>query len=117
MWVGTQNGLDRFNPETSKFTIFTTHDGLAGNAVGCILEDGAGHLWMSTNNGVSRFDPADKTFQNYTTDDGLPGLDLTGWGACNRGNSGELYFGGFSGGVAFDPNKVLVKSSSPPIVL
>jgi len=26
-------------------------------------------------------------------------------------------FGGFSGGVAFDPNKVLVKSSSPPIVL
>jgi PAS domain S-box-containing protein len=117
LWVGTQNGLDKFDPKTNTFAVFTQRDGLPGNAVGCVLEDNHGNLWMSTNNGVSRFNPATRTFNNYSIADGLPGPDLTGWGACFKSPSGEMFFGGFSGGTAFFPDKVLSTSYTPPIVL
>ncbi len=117
MWVGTQNGLNRFDPKTSKFAVYTTRDGLAGNAVGCILDDGRGALWMSTTDGISRFDTARSTFRNYSPEDGLPGRDLTGWGACYKSPTGEMFFGGFSGGVSFFPETLIENSYSPRVVL
>jgi signal transduction histidine kinase/CheY-like chemotaxis protein/ligand-binding sensor domain-containing protein len=117
IWVGTQNGLDTVDPKTGRFTIYYERDGLAGNVVGCILEDERGNLWMSTNKGMSKFDPLKKTFKNYTVIDGLPGPDLTGWGACFKSPSGEMFFGGFSGATAFHPDKVVDSSYVPPIVL
>ena len=117
MWLGTQNGLNKFDPKTSTFTVYTRRDGLPGNAVGCILEDGHGDLWMSTNNGVARFNPQSRTVKSYSTTDGLPGLDFTGWGACFKSPSGEMFFGGFSGATAFFPDRVTDASYTPPIVL
>jgi ligand-binding sensor domain-containing protein/signal transduction histidine kinase len=117
MWVGTQNGLNELEPKTGTFTVYTHQDGLAGNAVSCILEDGHGDLWMSTNNGVSRFDPRRTTFKNYSTADGLPGADLTGWGACSKSAAGEMFFAGFSGATAFYPDKVKDSLYVPPVVL
>jgi signal transduction histidine kinase/ligand-binding sensor domain-containing protein len=117
MWLGTQNGLDKFDPKTSSFTVYTRRDGLPGNAVGCILGDDRGDLWMSTNNGIARFDPRSRTFKSYSTTDGLPGPDLIGWGACFKSPSGEMFFGGFSGATAFFPDKVTDASYTPPIVL
>ena len=117
IWAGTQNGLDQLDLKTGKFTVYYERDGLAGNVVGCILEDERGDLWMSTNRGVSRFDPLRKTFKNYTVIDGLPGLDLTGWGACYKSRNGEMFFGGFSGATAFHPDKVVDRTYVPPIVL
>jgi ligand-binding sensor domain-containing protein len=98
LWIGTQNGLDRFDPGTATFKAYYEKDGLAGDVVSCILEDKRGLLWMSTNNGLSSFDPQSQRFQNFSAADGLPGQDLTGWGACYQSPSGEMFFGGFSGG-------------------
>jgi signal transduction histidine kinase len=117
MWVGTQNGLDKFNPQTGSFSVFTQRDGLPGNAVGCILEDNNSNLWMSTNNGVAQFDSESKTFRNFSTAEGLPGPNLTGWGACFQSPSGEMFFGGFNGGTSFFPDRVMDSSYAPPIVL
>jgi streptogramin lyase len=117
MWVGTQNGLDRFDSKTAGFKTYYEQDGLSGNLVSCILEDERGNLWMSTNNGLSVFDPSKQTFKNYSAADGLPGADLTGWGACYKSPSGEMFFGGFSGGVAFYPDKVVDSPYVPPVVL
>jgi len=117
MWVGTQNGLGKFDARTGTFKTYYEQDGLSGNAVSCILEDQRGSLWMSTNNGLSVFDPARQTFKNYSAADGLPGADLGGWGACFKSPSGEMFFGGFSGGVAFHPEKVVDSPYVPPVVL
>ena len=117
IWVGTQDGLDKFDPKTGRFKTYNEQDGLSGNVVSCILEDKRGNLWMSTNNGLSQFDPSKQTFRNYSAADGLPGADLTGWGACFKSSSGEMFFGGFSGGVAFHPDKVLDSPYVPPVVL
>jgi ligand-binding sensor domain-containing protein/signal transduction histidine kinase len=117
MWVGTQNGLDELDPQTGRFSAFTQRDGLSGNAVGCILEDKRSNLWISTNNGVTRFNHQSKTFTNFSTAEGLPGPNLTGWGACFRSPSGEMFFGGYNGGTSFFPDKVVDSSRAPPIVL
>jgi len=62
--------------------------------------------------------------QSYSIADGLLGPDLTGWGACSKSQSGELFFGGFSGGVSFYPDAVTahprvssVNSYAPPVAL
>jgi signal transduction histidine kinase/ligand-binding sensor domain-containing protein len=117
MWVGTQNGLDKFDPSTGTFMAYYERDGLAGNVVSCILEDGRGRLWMSTNNGLSAFDPRTQRFNNFSAADGLPGPDLTGWSACFKSPSGEMFFGGFSGATAFYPSRIVESSFVPRTVL
>ena len=117
VWVATSNGLNRLNRERGTFTHYYSTDGLAVNAVSCILEDRSARLWMSTTRGISRFDPSTKTFKNYSHADGLPGDDLTGWDACFKNSAGEMFFGGFSGGVGFYPDQVEDPSYVPPIVL
>jgi ligand-binding sensor domain-containing protein/signal transduction histidine kinase len=53
LWFGTRNnGLFRYRD--GKFAQFTTADGLPGNAIYQILEDGAGQMWLSGPNGVAR---------------------------------------------------------------
>jgi signal transduction histidine kinase/ligand-binding sensor domain-containing protein len=117
MWVGTQDGLDEFDPKTGQFTTYSRRDGLPGNVVGCVLEDDRGNLWMSTNNGVASFDVRRKLFKSYSTADGLPGLDLTGWGACFKSPSGEMFFGGFAGATSFFPDNVKQGLYVPPVAL
>jgi streptogramin lyase len=117
IWVGTQDGLDKFDRSTGTFKTYYDKDGLSGNVVSCILEDERGDVWMSTNNGVSELDPVRQTFTRYSTADGLPGSDLTGFGSCFKSSSGEMFFGGFSGGVAFYPDKVVDDPYIPPVVL
>jgi signal transduction histidine kinase/ligand-binding sensor domain-containing protein/CheY-like chemotaxis protein len=117
VWAGTQNGLNRLDPNTGRIKAYFERDGLAGNVVSCILEDHQGDMWMSTNRGVSHFDPRNETFKNYSVADGLPGPDLTGWGACDKSPSGEMFFGGFSGATAFHPDQVVHRSYAPQAVL
>jgi signal transduction histidine kinase/ligand-binding sensor domain-containing protein len=117
IWAATENGLNKLDRKSDTFTHYYATDGLPISAVSCILEDQAGRLWISTTRGLSRFDPATKIFKNYSTADGLPGNDLTGWDACFKSSRGEMFFGGFSGGVAFYPEKVDDRSYIPSIVL
>jgi signal transduction histidine kinase/ligand-binding sensor domain-containing protein len=116
VWLGTSNGLNKLNRKSGTFTHYYVKDGLPSNALSCILEDQFGKLWMSSNRGLSRFDPITNKFTNYSTVDGLPGDDFTGWHACFKSSSGEMFFGGFSGGVAFFPDKVISASYPVPLV-
>lgn len=117
VWVGTQNGLDRLEPATGRIRSYHTKDGLPGNAVSCMLEDARGGLWLGTNNGISRRDPATGAMRGYSRSDGLPGTDFTGWGACHHGTSDTMYFGGFSGGTAFQPDQIRAQAKAPSVTL
>ena len=117
VWAGTGSGLYRYDAETGASTLYTERDGLPSNTVSCMFEDKFGELWMGTSEGLSRLDRSRKIFKNYSLADGLPGLDFTGWSACFRGASGEMFFGGFAGGVAFKPESVRDLDYSPPVAL
>jgi signal transduction histidine kinase/ligand-binding sensor domain-containing protein len=116
VWAATENGLDKLDQESGRFTNYYVTDGLPSNRVHCILEDNGGDLWLSTNRGLSRFDLNAKTFRNYSVYDGLPGMDFTGWLTCHKGASGKMFFGGFSGATSFYPDRVVESSYVPPII-
>jgi signal transduction histidine kinase/ligand-binding sensor domain-containing protein len=117
IWVGTQNGLNRFDPDRKAFTAYYEKDGLSGNVVNCILEGRSGELWMSTNGGLTAFNPPTQRFRNYSVSDGLPASDLTALKPCFEASDGRMYFGGFSGAIAFYPEKVVIDSVVPSIAM
>jgi signal transduction histidine kinase/ligand-binding sensor domain-containing protein len=117
IWIGTENGLNRFDPATGEFAGYDSRNGLSGNAIDCILADNHGYLWMNTNKGLSRLNPSNGAFANYSEADGLPGTDLTGWAACFKSRRGELFFAGFAGAVGFFPDKLEEASYGPQVVL
>jgi streptogramin lyase len=90
LWVGTYNGLDRFDRDTGEFTTFGERDGLSNHAVYGILEDAAGNLWLSTGNGLSRFNPRTRTFRNYFSDDGLAGRRVRGVRVLQERQRGDV---------------------------
>ncbi|HSR30846.1 MAG TPA: two-component regulator propeller domain-containing protein [Anaerolineae bacterium] len=123
LWIGTAGGgLNRFDPATETFVRYTRQDGLANDEVDGILEEvasprsGGSHLWLSTNNGLSRFDPSTETFANYKTGGGLQSNKYLS-GAYHQSASGEMFFGGVNGFVAFYPDRIQVNPHVPPIVL
>jgi PAS domain S-box-containing protein len=117
IWVGTQNGLDRFDPATGKFTAIHEEAMGTDRTISHILEDKAGTLWIATNNGIVNFDPANGSFADYQNIVGLTGNDFTGWATGFQSSSGEMFLGGFSGGVSFFPDQVSKIKTRLPILL
>jgi len=116
IWISTQHGLDHFDPRSGWLAHYTEDNGLPSTAVNCILEDSLGGLWLGTTAGLSHFNPRTGIFTNYTQADGLPGLDFIGWHACFHSDSGEMFIGGFSGAVAFHPERLAATTSYAPSV-
>ncbi len=116
LWIGTYGGgLHRFDPSLGTFEVFTTHEGLANDAIYGIVDDALGRLWISTNGGISRFHPETGEFRTYDNNNGLPRNEFNR-GAYFRAPNGQLYFGGY-GVVVFDPLKIKPNTYVPPIVL
>jgi signal transduction histidine kinase/ligand-binding sensor domain-containing protein len=116
IWVGTQVGLNRLDPQTGKFTHFMEKDGLPNSSITCIQEDDSGNLWMSTNNGLVRLNPTLMRFRTYDASHGLQSNEFNS-GACLRSRNGEMYYGGVRGFNVFRPENIQDNASAPPVVL
>ena len=116
IWAGTASGLNRYNPNTGTFIVFSEKDGLPNNLIYNIIEDDKGYLWISTNMGLSRFDPVTESFRNYEITDGLQNQEFN-LGAAYKSPSGELFFGGISGFNSFSPSSIHKNAYIPPVVI
>ncbi len=117
LWIGTEGGgLNKLDRESDSFIRYGVEDGLPNHSIMGILEDERGRLWLSTGNGISRFDPQHGTFRNYDIRDGLQGSVFVG-GSAYKSDGGEMFFGGFGGFNAFDPEHIKDNPYLPPIVL
>lgn len=115
LWIGTKNGLNKFDYRNNKFRLFTTADGLPSNNISGILQDNQGNLWISTHYGLSRFNKINGKFSNYTKNDGMQGVEFS-LNACYKADDGKLYFGGKNGFNAFYPETIKTDSIVPPVV-
>jgi ligand-binding sensor domain-containing protein len=121
LWVGTQNGLDKFDLRTRTFAgSYGERDGMADDAVQGIQKDDRDNLWISTNKGLSRFQPRTGRFTCFYGSDGLAGNDFSVlFPVSFKSPSGEMFFGGVDGLTSFYPDKVdeVGNSYVPPVVL
>jgi len=79
IWIGTNEGLDKLNPETGKFQHFGLQDGLADLTVRTIkLSKDNSQLFIATGNGVNILDLQTEKFKTIGKEnDSIPGLRYT----------------------------------------
>ncbi len=96
LWVGTQQGLNKFHYDTDTFTSYGERDGLPNDYIHGALDDGR-NLWLGTNRGLVKFDPTSGKSIVYYTVDGLAGDQFNSWGSPFKSRDGEMFFPGIDG--------------------
>lgn len=76
IWIGTNLGLNRYNPITDNFDKFlldkNNPKGVNNNNIRTIIEDEYNTLWLgSSGGGIMQYNDKDGSFTHYTTKDGL----------------------------------------------
>lgn len=90
LWVGTGNGLNRFNPEKGTWKTWNSLPNdpasLSDNEIRCLYEDLTGQLWVGTAAGLNRLIPGKNEFQHFLEKDGLPNGFIYGILPDKQGN-------------------------------
>jgi len=108
LWIGTNKGVCRFDPERKSFEYFpfaAGHDkSLSDGFVTDIYEDKKGDIWLGTANGLNRWEADKKRFEKYYFSNRFPNknknydyiLDML------EGEDGKLWLGTNAGLLLFD---------------
>jgi ligand-binding sensor domain-containing protein/signal transduction histidine kinase len=128
LWIGTRGGgLLRYQGGVTRE--FTRKNGLYGDSIYAILEDGRTNLWLSSSRGIFRVSKAqlEAAGENtvvasisYGRSDGIPASgqfkDATQPGAC-KDTRGRLWFRTTQGVAMLDPDTVASNERTPPVVI
>ena len=118
LWFATGSGLNKLMvPEGLTLEQALDHDkvvfehiaeseGLTGELVFSVQEDGKGNLWLGTNKGIARFSPSEKRIITYGSNDGLPSAKFHSNGSFREKDSGLMVFGGVDGITFFYPDSI-----------
>ncbi len=70
VWIGTNEGLNLFNPQKQNFTVFKYNiqdtTSISNNRIYSILEASDGNIWIGTKGGLNKYND-DGTFKRFTT--------------------------------------------------
>jgi len=103
LWIGTENGLNAYNPKTERFQVYRV-PALGTNRERAIAEDPHGMLWLATlYTGVHRFDPATGHFTVYRHSEEAGSLSNDAVTAICVDHSGTVWAGTADGLNRFDP--------------
>ncbi len=116
LWIGTDNGLNRFDRQSQKFTRYYNRQAGASNDIYSFAEDSHGNLWIQNKKGISKFDMRREIFTNLDIAEELPSIMFRSY-ASLKSRSGEIFFGGYYGMIRFHPDSIGNNRYIPPIVL
>jgi len=105
VWVGTDNGLARFDPRNEHWRVYRANAASAAalpdNRVQTLLIDSQGRLWLGMAKGLAWFDAGTESFSNYLRDAAEPrSLPDNNIVALFEDRGGSLWIGTKTGGLA-----------------
>jgi signal transduction histidine kinase/streptogramin lyase len=119
MWIGLRyDGVaitQEPEAERPRFSVRSTAQGLASDAVWCATEDRAGRVYLGTGRGLTQVDPNGPNGYRtrvFTVVDGLPADGIT---ACLTDAAGRVWLGTYGGVSRFDPALVPPTPNPSPI--
>lgn len=104
-WLGTEQGLISWAPNSGIYRQYTIEDGLSDNKIHAVFEDSYGNLWLPSNYGLMRFRKSDGYVTTYLEKDGLPSDEFNFLAYFQR-EDGQLFLGGVNGIVSFHPDSM-----------
>jgi ligand-binding sensor domain-containing protein/signal transduction histidine kinase len=116
VWIGTPDGLNKFNPEAGSFTRYYEKDGLPSNFIKGLELDNSGALWVTTNNGVCRFEYKRDKFKNFNKTDGFQSNEFSERSILKT-RGGVLLMGGTKGFNFVYPEKISENKNIPDILI
>ncbi|MDM8549568.1 two-component regulator propeller domain-containing protein [Desulfobacterales bacterium HSG2] len=73
VWIGSSNGLNRYDKAEDTFTRYKNKPGTSGSLsnddVWAVMEDKSGVLWIGTSDGLNKYDKETETFTVYKDGD------------------------------------------------
>lgn len=104
IWMGTNNGINVYDPKTESLQYITTNEGLTQNRTSYLLEDSKGRIWVGSNGrGMEIIDVKRGTIQSITEGDGL--ADAGGTIMYEEAN-GDMWIGTASGSLyVYNPDE------------
>ncbi len=97
IWIGTYEGINRYNPRTQVLKKFKEKEGLISDLVYNILLDSKGRIWACGNrSGVSVIDPEKETIKYLEGEKDLAGFRIRYLLEDDKGN---IWMGGNGGGI------------------
>ncbi|ASV32239.1 sensor histidine kinase [Maribacter cobaltidurans] len=116
IWVGTQAGLNKFNPEDNTFKAITKDNGLISDTIRGLVQDEYGFLWISTDKGITRYDEETGEFLDYDMYDGLQGNEYNS-SSFYRTSNFDIVFGGSNGFNIFNSKQAAKLTDAPEVLL
>ena len=116
VWIGTSDGLNRFNPDAGSFIRYYEKDGLPDNSIKGLAIDTSGVIWVTTSKGVCRFNYVQGKYRIFTKADGLQSNEFSERSILKT-KSGALLIGGTKGFNIVYPGKIAENKSIPDILI
>lgn len=112
MWIGTSEGLIKFNSADSNFTIFRNDNStISGNRISCIFEDSKNRLWIGTiTDGINIFDKENNFINKGNNSNITFNIEADFIWDIIEDSSKTIWFGTQTNGLyKFDePNKIFI---------
>lgn len=101
-WIGSDNGLLRWDSVNNELRLFNQDDGLSDNTIYAIYSDSTNTLWLSSDYGIMSFDKNEFEVKTFLPKDGTAQEEFNRISHFQDEN-GTIYFGGLNGITTFDP--------------
>lgn len=102
-WLGTRDGLLRWDIKSDEKRLFTLFDGLSSLFINGIFEDNHEHLWLASRRGLMQFNKKNFQVKTYLKSNGLSDDDFSS-NSFAKTEDGRVYFGTSNGVTSFHPN-------------